>query len=241
VLNWMAGKGMKPFDKKYEAPQLVGNYFYVSNWLATLDKNIKTGKDLIGKKIALGRTPQVNWTIEPEAIITHGWGIRDQVKIEYAGTKAASKALLDGLVDAAIMGGYFDPLSMKLSLSPATLEFLASGRKIYFIPWTKDAIEKTKASLGMPLIYVELPPNVVKFQPEPLEIYTDTAGWFAAPEFPEELAYEFAKVLLDNVTKFGEYGGIGKLMSKKGLIFGGTAETIHPGAYKAYKEEGVID
>ncbi len=239
VLNWLASQGEKPLDKKYPSLKLIGNYFLVSNWLATLNPDIKEGKDLVGKKIALGRTPQINWTVEPEAIIRDGWGIRDKVKIQYVGTKPAAAALLDGLVDAAIVGGYFDPLNMKLRESPQTVELLASGRKIFFIPWGEEAVKKT-ISKGMPIVPVFLPANTVKGQTEGMHIYTDTAGWWAASEFPEDLAYEFTKLLLDNVSKFGEYGAIGKLMSPKGLVYGGTSANLHPGALRAYREAGVI-
>lgn len=240
VLSWIASQGLKPFDKKYTPAKLLGNHFFVSNWLATFDPNIKSGKDLAGKKIALGRVPQVNWTIEPEWIITYGWGIRDKVRIQYVGTKPAATALLDGLVDAAIVGGYFDPLNMRLSISPQTVELLASGRKINFIPWGEDAVKKTIAK-GMPIIPVMLPANTVKGQTEPLAIHTDTAGWYASEEFPEELAYEFTKLLIDYVSKFPEYGDIGKLMSRKGLAFGWSPDTTHPGAIRAYKEAGIIE
>jgi TRAP transporter TAXI family solute receptor len=240
VLNWMAGEGMKPFDKKYPSLKFMANFYILSPWLATLDPKIKTGKDLVGKKIALGRTPQVNWRIEPEAVIIHGWGIGDQVKIEHAGTKEAPKALLDGLVDAAVVGGYFDPYTMKMAYTPATLEFVASGRKIYFIHWGEEAVKKTIAKIGMPITPITLPADAMEGQKEAFEGFSDTSGWFASPEFPEELAYEFIKFVINNVTKFGEYAAIGKLMSKKALPFGWTPETIHPGALKAYKEAGII-
>jgi TRAP transporter TAXI family solute receptor len=239
VLNWLASQGKKPLKKKYAPLKMIGNYFLVSNWLATLDPNIKEGKDLAGKKIALGRTTQINWAVEPVAVIRDGWGIKDKVKIQYVGTKPAATALLDGLVDAAIVGGYFDPLNMKLRPSPQTVELLASGRKIYFIPWGKEAVKKTIDN-GMPIVPVLLPANTVKGQTKDMHIYTDTAGWWAAAEFPEKLAYAFTKLLLDNVTKFGEYGAIGKLMSPPGLAYGGTAKNLHPGALKAYREAGVI-
>ncbi len=240
VVSWMASIGMKPFDKKYPPVKFLGNYSLVSVWLATLDPNIKSPKDLIGKKIAIGRTPQINWAQEPKWVIHHGWGIGDKVKIQYVGLKPAAAALLDGLVDAAVVGGYFDPIHKEnFVVSPQTIELLASGRKIYYIPWGKEAVEKTIAA-GMPIIPIMLPAKTVKYQKEPLPIFTDNCGWHVAPEFPEEIAYEFTKLVINNVSKFAEYASVGKIISKKALVFGWTPETIHPGALRAYKEAGIL-
>ena len=240
VLSWMASEGLKPFDKKYPPVKLLGNFYLCVNWLATLDPKIKSGKDLVGKKIALGRTPQVNWAIEPDWIMRHGWGIRDKVEVQYVGPKPAMTALLDGLVDASIIGGFYEPSSMRFAAAPQTTELLASGRKVYSIPWGEEAVKKTIAA-GMPITPITLSPNTLEGQDKPLAVYGDSSGWFASPEFPEELAYEFTKLVINNAAKFAEYGDIGKFISPKGLPYGGTPETIHPGALRAYKETGILN
>ena len=61
-----------------------------------------------------------------------------------------------------------------------------------------------------------------------------------APEFPEDVAYEVTKLILDNIDKFGEYQATGKLMSPEGLVYGWDEKDIHPGALRAYREAGVI-
>ena len=88
VLNWMAGEGLKPFEKKIGTVKLVGNFYILSIWLAALDPKLKSGKDLIGKRIGLGHAVRINMSVEPEWIIRHGWGIGDQVTIEHLGSKA---------------------------------------------------------------------------------------------------------------------------------------------------------
>lgn len=239
VVDWLSQSGLAPFDKKYPPVRLLANYNLVSCWLVTLNPKIKTGKDLVGKKIALGRTTQVNWAIEPDWVIRYGWEIKDKVQVQYVGVKEAATALMDGLVDAAIAGGYFDPMNMRLSLSPQTLELLASGREVYHIPWGEDAVKKTIAK-GMPIIPVTIPVGAIDKLKEPLPILTDTAAWCADPQLPEDIAYEIVKLIIKNCSKFGEYGDIGKLMSPKALPFGWSPEKIHPGALKAYKEFNLV-
>ena len=237
----LAASGDKPFDKKYAPPlKLIANYSLGAYWLATLDPKIKSVSDLAGKKVALGRAAQINWAVQPESIMRHGYGLgKDKTNIQYVGTKEAVDALLDGNVDAAVVGGYFDPLTKKMELSPQTAEFLASGRKITHLPWGKDAVNKAKET-GMKMANITVPANAIESVATPLDVAADTISWMVAPEFPDELAYETTKLIINNIKSFGEVHALGKLMSTEGLIYGWETSDIHPGALRAYREAGII-
>ncbi len=238
-LDWLAQRSLKPFDKKHDGVKMIANYNLGATWLATLNSEIKSGRDLIGKKIALGRTTQVIWGCEADWLIHLGWGIKDKAKIQYVGNKDAPKTLLDGLVDAAIIGGYIDPIQWQFIPGPPTLELLASGRTVHHIPWGKEAVEKTIAG-NIRIVPLTIPANTVKYQKEPLEVFADPITWVAYPEFPDEYAYEITKLIIKNVSAFKEYHAVGKLMSPKGLPFGWDREAIHPGSLRAYKEAGIL-
>lgn len=237
----LAASGDKPFDKKYAPPlKLIANYSLGAYWLATLDPKIKSISDLAGKKVALGRAAQINWAVQPESIMLHGYGLgKDKTSIQYVGTKEAVDALLDGNVDAAVVGGYFDPLTKKMEVSPQTAEFLASGRKITHLPWGKGAVNKAKAT-GMKMANITVPANAIEGVTTPLEVAADTISWMVAPEFPDDLAYETTKLIISNIQSFGEFHALGKLMSTEGLIYGWETSDIHPGALRAYREAGII-
>jgi TRAP transporter TAXI family solute receptor len=237
----LAATGDKPFDKKYEPPlKLIANYSLGAYWLATLDPNIKSISDLAGKKVALGRAAQINWAVQPVSIMNHGYGLnKDKVNVQYVGVKEAVDALLDGNVDAAVVGGYFDPLSKKMVLSPQTAEFLASGRNITHLPWGNDAVNKAKAT-GMKMANITVPANAIAGVNKPLEVAADTISWMVAPEFPDDLAYETTKLIINNIQSFGEFHALGKLMSTEGLIYGWETSDIHPGALRAYREAGIV-
>jgi len=239
-VSGLAVAGEKPFDKKYPPLKLISNYNLTAVWLATLDPNIKSIKDLAGKKVALGRAPQINWTVQPEWIMRYGWDLpKGKVHIQYVGTKEAIDSLLDGTADAAVVGGYFDPLTNKLALSPQTVEFLASGRKITHLPWGTAAVKKTIAH-GMSMAPITLPANTIEGVSQPLEIFADTAAWMVSPEFPEDMAYETTKLIINNIKAFGEVHAIGKLMSPQAMPYGWDVNEIHPGALRAYREAGVV-
>ncbi|BEQ16019.1 TAXI family TRAP transporter solute-binding subunit [Desulfoferula mesophila] len=238
-INWLATEGKKPFKKKYPSALLLANYNLISCWLVTLDPKIKTHQDLVGKKIALGRAPQISWTIEPEMIIRYGWGLADKIDIQKVGTKPAVRALLDGLVDAAIIGGYADPVSGTMSPSPQTVELLASGKTLYHIPWGKEAVQKV-IDRGLPIAHYTIAPKAVAGLNQPMDSFCDMVSWQAYPELPEKAAYETVKLIIDHVGDFKDYHALGKLMSRKSLAYGWDPKRIHPGALKAYREAGII-
>ena len=68
-INWLAEQGKKPFPAKRTPLKLIGIYTYTATWLVTGDKDIKSVADLRGKRIAMGRIPQVIWGYEPDALL----------------------------------------------------------------------------------------------------------------------------------------------------------------------------
>lgn len=239
-VNAAARQGKTPFDKVTTEVMLLANYNLGGQWLATLDSDIDSVDDLRGKSVGLGRRPQINWTVQPETLLREGWDLGDDISIQYLGVNEALSALLDGHVDAAVVGGYFDPISETMQLAPATQEFLASGRDIHFIGWGHEAVEKVDSS-GTPLITMMVPPGDLPGQDEPLEAYADTVSWMAHADFPEEAAYELTKLIIENVDSFADAHSLGKLMSPESLAFGWDQNEIHPGALRAYQEAGILD
>ncbi len=240
AIDWLSTNGKPPFKEKLPPVKLLANYNLGTVWLVSLNPKIKTPQDLIGKKVALGRAAQILWSIEPEWIIRYGWELGDKIKLEYIGTDPAPAALLDGLVDAAVIGGYIDPITGKFAASPQTMELLASGRDFYHIPWGAEAIKKVIAK-GIPMVPVTLPANTMAGMKEPFASFCDPIAWVTYAEFPDELAYETTKLIIQNVEAFKSFHNLGELMSPKALPFGWSQDQIHPGALKAYKEAKIIN
>lgn len=239
-INYLATEGLRPFKAPMPSAKIIANYNLGSVWLATFDPEIRTPQDLIGKTIALGRPPQILWTIEPMMIIEHGWGLTDQIDIERLGTKQAVRALLDGNVDAAIIGGYADPLTGTFAPSPQTVELLGTGRDIYHIPWGLDAVEAVRAE-GMSIKSLTLPEGAIAGIDKPHEVFFDAISWVAYPEMDENLAYQTTRLIIEQIDGFAEYHALGKLMSPKSLVFGWGPDDFHPGALRAYREAGLVE
>jgi|LNFM01.1.fsa_nt_gb TRAP transporter TAXI family solute receptor len=232
--------GGKPFDKKVERPKVLANFVITAVWLTSLDPKISKAEDVSGKRIGFGTAAQINWSVLPRAVLEHGWGIPlSKVSLQYLGNKAAVSALLDGKVDLAISGGYVDPGTGAISLAPPTTELIATGRALFHIPWGKAAVEKT-APKGFEVVPYTVPAKAIDGKNGDLETFIDSGAWTVYPEFPEELAYEITKLIIANISVFGETHAIGKLMSRKGIVYGWNPEHFHPGALRAYKEAGIL-
>lgn len=240
-INWLASRGTKPFPEKRDSLLLIGGYNFCVTWLVTTDKSIKTMADLKGKRIAMGRIPQVIWGYEPDALLKFGYSddFYKSLKIQFVGTTEAATALVNGQVDAATIGGYIDPVKGAFSPSPQTVEVVASGRTLTHLDWTREAVEKTAAK-DIILTPYQVLPNSVEGQAAPLWAGADMQGFFGHPELPDEIAYIFAKAMIENVDAFAKYHAMGALMSREGLVKGWKEEHIHPGALRAYKEAGIL-
>jgi len=236
----LAKAGSEPFEKQYEGLKLLANYNLNSIWLASFDEDIKTIEDLKGKKVALGRRAQINWALQPAAVLQDGYGLTDSdLSISYVGTKESVSALLDGTADAGVIGGYIDPVSNKMVLSPQTTEFFASGRKVNHLEWGVEAVNKAREA-GMSMANVTIPAGIAEGFDKPMEGFADSVAWMIAPEFPEDAAYKITKMVIENLGQFADYHATGKLMSTEGMIYGWDESDIHPGALRAYKEAGII-
>jgi len=232
--------GTKPFDKPIDRPKVLANFVITAVWLTSLDPEITEPKHVAGKRIGFGTAAQINWTVLPRAVLEHGWGIPlSKVTMQYLGNKAAVSALLDGKVDLAISGGYVDPASKKIALAPPTMELIATGRALHHIPWGQAAVEKT-APKGFEIVGYTVPAGTVDGKSKDIETFIDSGAWTAYPEFPEDIAYEVTKLIIANLTVFGETHETGKLMSPQGLVYGWQSEHFHPGALKAYREAGIL-
>ncbi|MCL2123013.1 MAG: TAXI family TRAP transporter solute-binding subunit [Desulfovibrionaceae bacterium] len=239
--NWLAEHGQAPFKEKLEGLYLIGTFNAAALWLATNDKNIKSMQDLAGKRIALGRVPQTVWGYEPDVVLRKGYNeaFYKSLRIQFVGTSEAANALLNGQVDACVLGGYIDPDSGRFEAAPQTVEVLTAGRALIHLDWTKEAIEKAIAD-DVPMVPYQMPAGTVEGMDKPIWAFTDPSSFVAHAEFPEEQAYQLTKALIKYYAEFAGFHALGKLMTAKGLAFGWSVDRIHPGSLRAFRDAGLI-
>lgn len=240
--NWLAREGKKPFKKKGKTLMLIANCNVFSGWLVSEKKGLETIESLAGKNIALGRVAQIVWGYVPSQLLKYGYtqDLTKAANIQSVGTKPAATALLDRQVDAAIIGGYFNPITKAFSPSPQTVEIIAAGRKLNHIPWGKEAVAKTDGVMKTGYLPMLIPAGTIEGMEKDIWSFTDNIAFGAMADMSHDLAYTITKAIIEHVNEFGDYHNLGKLMSAKALVYGWPEAQIHPGAFKAYKEAGIL-
>jgi TRAP-type uncharacterized transport system substrate-binding protein len=241
-LTWLAVRGMSPFKKKLTmkiktlcAPPALTTYFMTKN------PNIKTIEDLAGKTVAIGKKTQLGWGQHPQAYLHAGAGLEGKVKIQWVGLKSALSAFKDNLVDAMPSGAYVNPINYDLILDPQTEEILSIGQKVYFLsPGNEKALKRIEAVTGLSNT-INIPTGKIKFQDRPIIANLGMTYYASTEELREAAAYHFVKMMITHVDKLKKYHSLGKLMTRESLVYGMTKENLHPGAYSAFKEAGLID
>ena len=205
--------------------------------LVTLDPNIKTIDDLVGKKLALGHIGQIMWAIETLWIL-EAHGIKDKIDISHVGPSGARDALLDGLADAAITSVNFNPHTQVIAPSSQTIELLGSGKRLYWIQYTEQAIDELRAT-GYPGTKWIAPAGSLEGMDQDTMYNADKFGPYGKDTFPEDLAYEFTKFSIDQYKEYHPYHVLTALFDPEFFAFGLTQDIMNPGAVRAFEEYGI--
>ena len=236
-----ANLGQRPFDKPYPDMRIIGNYARNIQTLITLNPEIKTVNDLVGKRLGLGPQPTVlGKTVR--SIIHHGYdGIDKKMKIFFMKWPQLKDGLLDGGLDAMVLG-----VSMRAGGAwvpvPVYQEIVMARKNVYFIPLSEEAVKK--ASAADKVLYpsrVIRADGIAKGQPQKdTATFSDDLGLYAHKDFDPELVYELTKILYEHCGEMREVTAVAKATSVEvaaDIVF--PDSMIHPGALKYYKEKGL--
>ncbi len=211
-------------------------------WFVTLDPNIKTPADMKGKKIGLGLRTQSDWGADARIFLETAYGITSKnAEIRHLGPVAASEAMLDGKVDIVTMGMGTDAEFKNWMIAGPFKLLEASGRKLYFVGISKEAVDKVNKRYKTTYQSVMVPKGTLKGQEAEFLTGVDRGYIGVHPEFAEDLAYEFTKLMLKLRPRMAEVHAQWKTMTDLTIVHGLTEQNCHPGAMKALKEAGLWD
>ncbi|MDA7945905.1 MAG: hypothetical protein MPJ78_00345 [Hyphomicrobiaceae bacterium] len=239
-------KEMKEFIP--EPVKIPWKILYGETWwgqgkfLGTFDCSLKTMNDLKGKRISLGLRGQSDWGVFPRLLLEHVFKITpDNADIRHMTPAQLTQQLIDGATDAAIVPIGAEP-NMKEFMIPGTVRQLeATGRKLCYIGVTKEDIESLNKKYQATWLHVNLPPNTLPHQKEPLGIGVNRAYAAVHPEFDEQKAYKAVMAVAKIAPKMKELHALWRVWSPDLMTCGLSEENTHPGAVKAYKELGWWD
>lgn len=243
---------IKPFFKE-RIPAKPWKYLYPivgggpTTWFwVTLNPKIRTMMDFEGKRLGVGLRGQVNWGLWP-TVALETLGVK--ANLEYLGPFPSVEALLDGRVDASQINAITPLVKIRgkdLPVLPQAIlqKLLASGRKFYYVSYDNNWIERMKKQKGYVLARAwEFKAGTLPKQEKTVVgIQAQPDGWAVHETFPEEIAYEFTKFMVEHGNKLAKYTKIGEyFIIPKGYLskIGYTEENVHPGAVRAYIEAGV--
>ena len=203
----------------------------------TLDKNIKTGKDLAGKTVGIKRKAAPYFT---EVGVFKHWGILDKVKLVGSGFGEAVKNLKDGLMDAAHMT--FDHIYPAGFSKGAFITDLETRGPVYYISTEPEIIKKMyEEGIGAD-VAVRIPPGALDYKTQLNEVWCHAAPlFFAADErMDPDIVYEVTRVIWESAGKWDTWHPQGKHMTKDFIPASPIdLQFVHPGAKKFYDERGI--
>jgi TRAP-type uncharacterized transport system substrate-binding protein len=240
--------GWPPFTKiRVPGYRVFSTILCRINILATFDEDIKSAKDLAGKRVAVAtKAAPFNSTLKYVPYFEKGLGV--DVNWQFIGIGQGKDALLNGTVDATVCtftGEYqlaSDGITFNITKASAdspTMELLASGRKLRFISFDPKVLMSTYKGEKM----MVFSPAVIKAGATD-GVDGDITGlceflYLSCDEkMPDDIVTELLKVRLENAKKFGDYHAMFKMQPENPFPAGAPKSLVHPAVYGAAKKLG---
>lgn len=209
-------------------------------FLATFDCSLESMADLKGKRISLGLRGQSDWGVFSRLFLDGLYGINpDNTDIRHMTPGQLTQQLIDGATDAAVTPIGAEPLLEEFLIPGPVRQLEATGKPICYLGVTPEEVQQMNEKFEATWIHVELPPNTLPSQSEPLGIGFNRAFKAAHEDFDEELAYKLVKTVAELGPQMKELNPLWKIWSPDLMTCGLSEENTHPGAIRAYKELGM--
>ena len=240
---WEAKKQIGPYAKfpfNYDEFRFVSLSGIAGNGLCTLDPEIKSLKDLVGKRVIFDSGPGKGREIAYNGVLKEAGIPIDKIKYQYSAGKAAADTLRDGLVDVIYTGSVLQKLPNIHVNSPFIAELVAT-KATYFISFDERHVKAFQEKTGHPLDFMKVPPKTFgPLQSDPCVTLIKTLGYSAHLDMPDHVISEVLRIIYENAHRFEEYTPLGAIITKETVAsMGIPQEAYHPAALKFFKEKGI--
>jgi hypothetical protein len=210
------------------------------HFFQTLNPKLKRMEDLKGKRIGLGLRTQSCWGMNAALNLLDGYGINDKnSKIFYLGPKKAAEELLNGKVDAIMIGFITNHDQSVFNLSGISRILEASGRDNYYIVPEQEVYLEINKKYGTFTIPILIPAGTMPGQKVAMLVGGDRVFNVAHPTFSDELAYQLVKAVATIGPSLQSAHAYWRAVAPLDMLNGLSEENTHPGAIKAFKELGL--
>ena len=229
----------KPIPIKFKLLHGEG-YWAQGKFFVTTDPNIKSIADMKGKKISIGLVGQSDWGVFPYLFLKYAYGIDESNSdIRRLNPGGLTQQLIDGTTDVAVSGYGTDTRQSFHLITGPLRKLQASGKKLYYIPMDKWAIDKINKKFGTTFVSLNIKAGTLPGQDKDFVSGFNRGYKAAHPDFPEDFAYQFVMGMHKHAPAMRKINKVFAMMTDAMMTDGLTEENTHPGAIRALKELGI--
>lgn len=222
--------GIGEFKEKAQNIKWVATlYPNVMHIVVAKDSDIKSIKDLKGKRVSPGIKGYSGELAFKQILEINGMSYDDLKKVEYVGTADGANLLRDGNIDAMV-GMLAAPVS--------TFQELDSTKGIRIIPLEEDTIKKMHELNNGFSKYV-IGKDVYKNVTDDTATISAYTTFLVNKDLSEDTVYQLTKTLFENQKTWTNLNKMMGSFNEK-FSFENKIGPMHPGAEKYYKEQGLI-
>jgi TRAP-type uncharacterized transport system substrate-binding protein len=238
-------EGRPPLDKLalpnyraiFDGPAIISVY-------ATFNPEIKSLKDMAGKKMGTVEPPRLFAGTLIEGPLFRYLGINDAIDWQQIGTTASKDGMLNGNIDAMKLlfmgklsvaddGSIYIP---QMFPSPAAMELIGSGKKLHVLPiernWTIEGFDYSRDPYALPCLIKKGSFKTIEkdfwTQASPLTITT-------IAELPDDIVEEIIRVVHHHHAEFGKIHAMLGFIPENPYPVGAPQHLVHAGVAKAMK------
>ncbi len=223
MIGYYARAGTNMFKGKPIDFRVVARLLPNGNIWATLaDSNIKTIRDLKGKKVGVG-TGGIG-VISRGQLMAHGIDPKKDITPYFSQTGALADILKDGTTDASF-------------LTAELADQVTATHKIKIIPWKEEDLKpflEKNPYFGR----FEYPPNRFKGVDYPVLTVDNGIQLICDKDLSDDLVYKLAKALTENLSCVSNIYAPAKVLTPE-WVASKLGNPFHPGAIKYFKEKGL--
>jgi len=191
---------------------------------------IKTLKDFIGKKIAVGPPGGGGSLYCPDIFETLGGFTFNDINAEYIGQDDSVQAMQDRLIDATYLGSGYPTSSVT--------QLYASSLEVGMIEFTDEELAKMKKVMPA-YSRIVVPAGTYPKQEKDLNLIGFKSSLVTREDIDEKAVYELLEVMY--VKRFKDLQARHKALSQISLeeALKGLVTPLHVGAVKFYRDQGI--
>ena len=224
-----AWEGIRSFKEegKIDSFRTVAGLYAEAIQLVTMNPDIKSVADLIGKSVSIG-APGSGVYFNAIDVLTAAGLKETDIKAQYQSFADSADALKDGKIDAAfIVAG---------APTPAITE-LCTTNKAYLVPIDGDVAVKLMETNPFYTEHV-IPAGTYAEQKEDVKTVTVKATLIVSADASEEHVYALTKAIFDNIDAITTENAKGAELSLENATSGMTVP-FHAGAAKYFAEKDI--